>query len=307
MLADSLGRHPELYMMPIESKVIPYFIQRQGRYGDLTHYSNKRRLASDFGRSKAYWQANGKRDLCLPDAYLSKDGFASVVDGVYRYLAQKQGKSRWGDKSPINTIHISKIASLFPDAQFVHIIRDGRDSAQSFHRRWGYDPLHTISRWKSTVSTGQQQGRALGSDRYIEITYEALTGNPEVHMRAVCDFLGLVFDPSTLESSMKYMDQSVSEASAGKIIKNSEKWSTYFTVRQVEKMEAIAGKTLSNFGYSVTSPGDGTPGAVLRIYWILKDGMASIASFFRSYGLKAFPMFLRYVGDASKQILSGKQ
>jgi hypothetical protein len=232
---------------------------------------------------------------------------AGVIDGTYRYFAEKKDKNRWGDKSPINTVHIQKLAELFPSAQFVHIVRDGRDAAQSFHRRWGYEPLHTITRWKNTVLAGQRQGASLGNNRYIEVKYESLTSDPEREMCRICNFLGLAFEPEILRSSMKYMDPTNVKAGSGGIVANSEKWKTYFTVRQLREMEAIAGRALIEFGYDAEYAGDKNPGAFRKKYWLFKDGVSSARSFFRQHGVKAMPMYLRHIRDAAKQLIAGMQ
>lgn len=307
MLADSLGRHPDLYMLPLESKVLPYFIQRSGKYGDLRIHENRRRLADELGRCKAYWQANGKRNMVVPDGHLAGEGLAGIIEGLYLQLAAREGKARWGDKSPVNTIHITELARLFPEARFVHIVRDGRDAAQSFHRRWGYDPLHTITRWKNTVLAGQRQGRALESGRYLEVKYESLTAAPENEMRCICKFLGLDFDPVVMQSSMKYLDPNDPKSNVGRIIENSGKWRSYFNHNQIQQIESIAGKVLTSFGYPVVCQGDMNPGALKRKYWLLKDGISATTSFFRKFGLKALPMYLRTVRDAVKQFVAGMQ
>ena len=42
------------------------------------------------------------------------------------------GKARWGDKTPRYVESIPFISGLFPDARFVHLVRDGRDVALSY-------------------------------------------------------------------------------------------------------------------------------------------------------------------------------
>ena len=47
MLADSLGRHPHIYSMPQESKVLPYYLQHYGHAGALdTLEGSSRTLAN---------------------------------------------------------------------------------------------------------------------------------------------------------------------------------------------------------------------------------------------------------------------
>lgn len=301
MLAESLGRHPGLYVFENESWVLPWFIENAGRYGDLQHdFAARRRLADSLGRARAFWQSNGKAPVRVPDAALREGGFAAVVSSVYQHFAAKSGKTRWGDKSPMYLQHVALLGRTFPDAQFVHIYRDGRDAAQSFHRRWGYHPLRTIYRWKKIVSRGQEQGALLGRERYLEVRYEELTNNPERGMRAVCEFLGLEFDPRVLESSMRFVQGE--QNGAGRMIANSGKWEGYFTPAHVAAMEAIAGAKLAKLGYACSnSQGDSDPSALCRGMWSLRDRAVRTVWNFRQYGLRSVPIFTRAALDALRQ------
>lgn len=301
MLADSLGHHPELYMFPLESKVLPYYLMHQSRFGDLNSINARRQFAATLGKTKSYAHANEKTQVVLSDAQLVRPGFEGVVDALYKYFAAKQGKTRWGDKSPINTQHVGALAMAFPTAQFVHIIRDGRDAAQSFHRRWGYDPLHTITRWKMAVTAAQDQGRVLGGDRYLEVRYEALTTDPHSEMQRICAFLGLPFDESVLHSSMRYMDPANKHAETGRIVPNSEKWREYFSAEKIQAIEEIAGATLSELDYPVSIQGNQTPSRIRLNYWKLKDGLSFTIYFFRVFGLRAAPVFIRHAANAARQ------
>lgn len=306
MLADSLGHHPELYMFPLESKVLPYFLMHQNRFGDLNTLEARRQLAARLASTKAYVQVNQETAIALSDEELERPGFAGVADALYRHFAEKQGKARWGDKSPINTQHVAALAVAFPTAQFVHIIRDGRAAAQSFHRRWGYDPLHTITRWKKDVLAGQNEGRALGGSRYLEVRYEALTRDPEHEMRSICAFLNLQFDEAVLCSSMQYMDPLNPQATAGRIVSNPENWRAYFSAETLQAMEDIAGATLASLGYPVSTHGNRNPSRINLLYWKLKDGLSFTVWFFREFGLRAVPAFLRYARNAARQWASSR-
>lgn len=302
MLADSLGKHPTLYMFPLESKVLPFFIAELDRFGDLTSPANRRRLADEIGRARPYWQANKKSPLILDDTELADCyAFGDIVSRIYQCFAARHGKSRWGEKSPMNVQHIGALARHFPSARFIHIIRDGRDAAQSFHRRWGFNPRHTIWRWKKAVVDGRSQGMALAADRYLEVRYEAVTTQPETEMKRICRFAGLSFDSAVLDSSMRFMDPRNHAARSGRIVENSEKWRSYFDSSQLAALEAIAGKVLADLGYPVTQSGDANLGTAERRILTLRDGVARTRSFFRQYGVRALPMYLRLLSASRKQ------
>jgi Sulfotransferase family len=302
MLAESLGRHPELYMFPHESKVLPYFLANIDRFGDLDTLENRRRLADAIGATKPYWQVNGGAPFVLDNASLGDcSNFGEIVSQIYMAFANRQNKYRWGDKSPANTHHIASLAAGFPTAKFVHIIRDGRDAAQSFHRRWGYQPRHTIWRWKRAVAEGRRQGSSLPPHRYLEVRYEDVTASPDAEIKRICAFLGLAFDQSLLESSMRYFDASNESAHSGRIIENSGKWRTYFNPRQITELETISGELLYDLGYSVGIRGNVELNSFERRMLKLQDGFFYTTWFFRQYGLKSVYLYGRAVTAALKQ------
>jgi hypothetical protein len=304
MLADSLGKHPALYMFLQESKLLPYYIGKLDSFGDLSMPANRRRLAHAIGNTAPYRLANHRIPLALSDDELANcSTFSDVVTAMFQHLSRKQDKLRWGDKSPMHVQHITTLAQYFPNARFIHIIRDGRDAAQSFHRRWRYDPRLAIWRWKRAVRDGRSQGSRLGPQQYLEVRYEALTQDPETQMQRICDFAGLSFDPAVLGSSMRQMDPGHTNARAGRIVQNSQKWRSYFSSEQLAAMEALSGKALAELGYPVEIAGDAdlAPAQVLLLR--ARDRFAYTRWFFRHRGFTAFPMYVRYLVVSWKQWL----
>ena len=55
-----------------------------------------------------------------------------AIGAVYETYAAARGKARWGDKTPMYMQHLGLLERLFPDALYVHLVRDGRDAAASF-------------------------------------------------------------------------------------------------------------------------------------------------------------------------------
>ncbi|MHC4307726.1 MAG: sulfotransferase family protein [Planctomycetota bacterium] len=291
MLADCLGNHPDLYVFPYETRILPHFISRMKFYGNLSEESSRRKLANALGRSFAFWRANNNKQVILDDESLKQPGFSGVVDSLYRYFSASEGKTRWGDKSPMYLQHVSLLATHFPEARFVHIYRDGRDVAQSFHRRWKKDPRRTIYRWKKIVGTGLDQGHGLGSHRYMKVKYESLTADPEAQMKEICEFLALDFDPSLLVSSMRQMDP---EIQTDTIIHNTGKWREYFTEKQKEELELIAGRFLCELGYAVTkTPGNVDPPASRLYWWELCDHLQLTRFQLENYGIRYLPIYFR--------------
>lgn len=306
MLADALGKHPELYMLPWETRVLPYLAHS---YPDsvLRDLSARRALADALGSSKAFWRCNGNRPLVLPDDVLATlDDFESIVDAMYSHFASLEGKQRWGDKTPMYLQHIDMLSRVFPDARFIHIYRDGRDSAQSFHRRWRQAPSRTIFRWKKSIALGREQGQRLGNARYFELSYEELTEDPESWMRRVCSFARLDFHPEVLNSSMRYMDDTTRETAQGQMIQNNDKWRVYFNSKQIDELEQIAGKMLANLGYVVKLQGDKDL-SPMRLRWLKwKDWVNFSIRHITLFGTKGIIPFFFRIRDALMQNKTNK-
>jgi hypothetical protein len=302
MLADCLSRHNDLYVFPLETRVLPHFLNTLKSYGDLSKLPCRRALADQLGRCRAYWQTNGKKPVVLHDAQLSEPGFIGVVNALYFYFSNQCGKSRWADKTPMYVQHMTALKNRIPDARFLHIYRDGRDAAQSFHRRWRRSPSHTIYRWKRIIQLARAQGEALGSHHYMEIKYESLTENPYHYMKSICAFLDLSFSPNILQSSMPYFQSSEIESTSGTILSNSGKWSTYFSTREITELELIAGKVLAELDYEIISdPGDVNPSRNQLYRWKLLDRFWNTVLMYRYGGIAVTGMFLRRAKESLMQ------
>ena len=85
---------------------------------------------------------------------------------------------------------------MFPEARFVHAVRDGRDVALAHTD--GTKIEQVAVSWKRRVGAGRAAGESLGPDRYIESRFEELIEDTEGSVRKLCDFLELSFDPQML-------------------------------------------------------------------------------------------------------------
>ena len=255
MLTESLGRHPDLYAFPGETRMIPHYIHHARRFGDLSVDSNFLKLWQYVITSAPDFEVfNGHRPLSVPDNWRDyQRDLATIIDAVFRQFALQHGKSRWCEKSPNNSEHLLALADLYPRAKFVHIIRDGRDCAASVNRRQYRNPKLAVYRWRLVVDEARRQGKQLGNDRYMEFRYEDLTTDPSKWMRVVCEFLDLPFTKQVLESSMPQSakSQHMKGGAPGKIEPNSKKFLSYFSEQQLRRLEHISGATLKDLGYDV--------------------------------------------------------
>ena len=198
--------------------------------------------------------------------------FAGFVRALFDEFARRSGKPLAGEKVPGYVRHLPVLNRLFPDARFVHIVRDGRDVALStldwvtqkpdrFLGRlalWDEEPVAVCALWwRRQVSAGERGRSELGDDRCFVVRYEELAATPEPVLRSVAAFLDLPFDSSTVDyykgrerraPGLTSKDQWLPATSG---LRN---WRADLAPRDVQLFEALAGDLLASLGYPLTEP-----------------------------------------------------
>lgn len=131
-------------------------------------------------------------------AALSQPTLVDLIDLVYRHLLGASGKQRLGDKTPHYFAIAPELATLYPDAKFIHLVRDGRDVAISWiDAGWQryYEPGFE---WPMAIAA-LDRDRTAYPDRVLEVRYEDLVHRPDEVARRICVFLGETFEQSMLD------------------------------------------------------------------------------------------------------------
>lgn len=148
------------------------------------------------------WSAMGipaesfRRDalaLCAP-------AMADVLNLIYHHHAREAGKVRPGDKTPDYVRYVPQLLEIYPDAKFVHLVRDGHDVAISYAEvGWGQAYQGERFEWSQAVRAGLAYRGSPFADRILEIRYEDMVRDLEGTVRRVCSFLGEAFEPDMLD------------------------------------------------------------------------------------------------------------
>jgi hypothetical protein len=173
---------------------------------------------------------------------------------LYALYARKHDKGRYGDKTQSNIHHLPLLAELFPEARFVHAVRDGRDVALAHTD--GTKIEQVAMSWKRRVAEGREAGDDLGPDRYFESRFELLIDDTEGAVRRICDFIDLPYDPAMLTYYERAEDivSTTAVPDRHKDIylpptKGLRDWRRELSNDQVARFEALAGELLTDLGY----------------------------------------------------------
>ena len=115
----------------------------------------------------------------------------NIVDMLFTMEAKSHNKLRWGDKTPEYVDILDEINFVYPNAQYIHIIRDGRDAINSYaDRGWHGCTIYTRARyWKTTITRIRQFSQKLDNQRYFEVRYEDVIIDPQKTLKEICNFL----------------------------------------------------------------------------------------------------------------------
>ncbi len=125
--------------------------------------------------------------------------FGDLIGSFLEPYRASRGKSRIAEKTPANILHFDELDRLFPDADFIHIIRDGRDVVASLltmdwkDARTGapmamtQDPATAAATWTHHVTAGLEAKTA--GIRVFELHYEELIADPRAILEALFAFL----------------------------------------------------------------------------------------------------------------------
>ncbi|MFG0252054.1 MAG: sulfotransferase family protein [Phycisphaerales bacterium JB038] len=124
-------------------------------------------------------------------------GVFAVLPGL---IAAREGKGLFGDKTPGYSHCVPELARAFPEAKFVHIVRDARDVALSLIRVgwYGGQPWRSAQHWRERVGDCERARADLGPERMIRIDYPDLVLGTEEVLQRLCAFLGIEFHQAML-------------------------------------------------------------------------------------------------------------
>jgi hypothetical protein len=260
LLRVMLDRNPAL-AVPDESYFVPQLARRhRGAVDPAAFLDDLRRLPT-----LVEWDLS-------PEVVAARlqPGMATgaAIAAVFETYAAEHGKPRWGDKTPLYMQHLPLLERLFPDARFVHLVRDGRDAALSFlsvpagimTEGWGYprDAAGFACQWATEVPAARALGARVGPTRYLEMRYEALVADPAAELRRVCEFAGLVFGDDMLayigqtDSARKEHHQRLNEPPRVGV----RSWRTEMSAADRAAFEDVAGDLLHELGYDVSTRGN---------------------------------------------------
>jgi hypothetical protein len=199
--------------------------------------------------------------------------YPTFLNRVFGLYGKINNKPLVGNKTPAYVRNIPTFHALWPEAKFVHIIRDGRDVCMSIlnwkkaertvgrYASWEEDPVSTTALWwERKVRKAREDGAALGPGLYHEMHYEDLVDDPQRECNRLCEFLGVPYDDAMIRFAEGKTRTDLPNARKTPkkawlpITSGMRNWRTEMPVKDVERFEAAAGDLLEELGYERAVP-----------------------------------------------------
>jgi hypothetical protein len=257
LLRVMLDRHSTL-AIPYESFFVTPLAYRHGSRPDLDDFLD------DLGRFYQLYEWGISPEDVRPKL---REGITTgeAISAVFEVYAEHEGKPRWGDKTPLYMQHLPLLEGLFPDALWVHLVRDGRDAGLSFlslpegfsGKTWALPKTAAqfAARWRTEILSARRLGKHV-SGRYLELRYEDFVTEPERELRRVCEHASLSWEPGMLDyagtSDVAKMPEHKNLALAP--TPGLRDWRSQMSKEDALAFEQVAGDVLRSVGYELLEP-----------------------------------------------------
>jgi hypothetical protein len=127
-----------------------------------------------------------------------------AFDSLLMAYLQNEQKEFCIEKSPEHLFFAETLSRWYPQARFLHLIRDGRDVSVSLRDcPFSRMPLrHGCLHWKRCLAQAKSLERALG-ERWLNVRMEDLVFDPESVVQTIMRFFGLAFEPGQLAATVE--------------------------------------------------------------------------------------------------------
>jgi hypothetical protein len=210
ILTWCLGQHPNILPVP-ESNWMGQFGLNVAISHRIGTARNNRSILSAMDISREEFFANFGQ--CINDLILSHRPDLERKRKMTRPTTEP--KMRWADGTPEYSLHIYALHKLFPEAVFIHVLRDVRDVVRSmlnFHRVAGTHLVQNEEQaykyWLRMVNACVQAERAYGSKVVRRLSYTALIDDPVWAIRSLLEFVGEPYSARCLDPLSRRINSS---------------------------------------------------------------------------------------------------
>ncbi len=203
LLRLMLNRHP-MMVVPPEAGFLVWLHKEFGERFEVNQFINRLRTTKKIENWKLDFEE-------LTEILMEKNpgSYSELMDAVYIYyyncVLNRRNVKQVGDKNNYYLNHINLLNELYPEAKYIHIIRDGRSVAVSYKNimkkkidnkhapRLATDMREIAAEWRSNVLKVEKSFSEIKKDLCTTVRFEDLVNDPGDVLKNICSFLGISF------------------------------------------------------------------------------------------------------------------
>ena len=263
LLQSLLNSHPSV-IAPPESKFIVIHASRFGKKAKWTRsdiFSFVNVLYTELFFVE-FWKLDKQKltdSLLAAIDYLDYSLACKIV--YYAMHGEKKSIVLLSDKNPFYSIFIPTLLRIFPDARFIHLVRNPSDNISSTLRAFKLkNTIYMSLQWIMFNKIIESNKQSL-PERYFTLRYEDMVSNVKAVMESVCEFLQIQFsgemtDINRTEIKDTYLNEKMAMGENKKSMlepistKNIGKWKKELNAEDISIVESItANYAFKKYGY----------------------------------------------------------
>ncbi len=264
LITKMLDAHPDV-CGPAPLHILRVVAMEFHKYGDL----NKKKIWQQFITDLLALTTSEFAQWNKVFTRIELENMAAVGDvptlcrKIYEAEAKAAGKKTLFIKELWTYRYLSFLQWVFPEANYVYLVRDPRDMALSWRnnqthsggivagaRQWIYDQNQTLTNFSALEKAG----------RGLLVRYEDLVSNSPKELNRICDLLGIAYTPKMLD----FHKNALTKANADQnplwknlatevIADNFHKYRSELDAQEIAIIEFICSRTMQYFGYQPES------------------------------------------------------
>ena len=265
LLKSLFDAHPNI-IIPNE---FPVIIDLYNKYGKITKW-NLKQLEDFYNdvfkvRKIEYNKIDKEKLYADLMSCVGNTNYQNIIKTLYLSLRSEFPKYEillFGDKDPLYSMYIIELLKIFPEAKYIHIVRDYRDQVLSMIKKELYDvPSVSIFayQWKRSLKMMNKMKEKY-PEKFITIKYEEFIQQPKPALKNICKFLNIPFDENVFNYHNKkglYSDLD-SDGRLSKIqdnilnpinTKRLNAWKTELNKKSIKIADITVGKYAEMYGY----------------------------------------------------------
>ena len=232
-------------------------------FGQLRSRTQRQRFLDFWLKSEFHHRSGLDADAFAAEVLRSVQSPGAFLERLMSSICEIQGATRWAECTPDHGLYIKQIRSEFPDARFIHLVRDGRDVATSLAKigfiaplRWGTHRADVAAAlYWSWINRHIAAATRDHGDSCLVLRYEDLVTDLEATLERLARFIDKPLPVARIEhASIGSISKPNSSFAGSNAQVGIAQWRDRASAEVVAAVEAAIGNDLTAFGYERAHP-----------------------------------------------------